>query len=188
MNDEIIKKCEGTDKTKENSSIIEKYEQIYSKFMIGKHSPKIPKIIKNEEQQVVLKYINEVDIFWDEQNLIDNNLENSKIKVKKTLKKNLEEEDNKRNNKNKLIKSLIESSKELINKMIIKNVIKQIKKIKVNADNKMKKEEMYNFKIEITNKKKEKKLKIYNSIEKMRHNKQKNRKSYEKINQVKYIM
>ena len=195
MNDEIIKKCEGIDKTKEDSSIIEKFEQIYSNFMIGKRSPKIPKIIKDEEPQEVSKYINNLDIFLDEENLIDNNLENlirkpsfdlNKNKGKEDSEKNLKEENNKSNNKNKLIKSLIESSKELINKRIIENEIKQINKIKTNADNKGKKEEMNNFKIEIReDKKKEKKLRIHNIIEKMRQNKQKNRKSYEKINQVK---
>ena len=62
---------------------------------------------------------------------------------------------------------MIESSKELINKRIIENEIKQINKIKTNADNKGKKEEMNNFKIEIReDKKKEKKLRIHNIIEK----------------------
>ena len=182
MNEEIIKKCEGIDKTKEDLSIIDKFEQIYSNFMITKLSPKIPKIIKDEEPSGIVNAND--DIFLDEKNLIDKNLESLLRKPSFELNKNvLDKEDAKKdkennNNKNILMKNIIDSSKELITKRILQNKINQINII----SNKEKKNIIITGKSEdIKNHKKLRKDKVK---EKMNNNKQK-KESHKKINQAK---
>ena len=194
--EEIIKKCKGIDKAKEDLSIVEKFEQIYSHFMISKRSPRIPKIIKDEESLIISnRNNNEEEISLDEKNLYNKKYadylvrkpskELNKINDNQVHEDSFENEDNK---KNKIIKNLIQQSKELISKKILDNEIKQINKIKINSDffkEKGKNEDSKNI-IELDNKneatKREKKKKIQNIIEKMKQNKQKYRKSKEKIN------
>ena len=187
--EEIIKKCEGIDNEKEDLSIIEKFEQIYSNFMISKHSPRIPKIIKDEESFLISKK--------GEENLYDKNESNNPIKKPLDLNRNnenqeneeiIENEDKEHNKNNKLIKSLIEPNKELITEKLLNTEINGINEINNNSENI--KEKIKNKKpVEVKNKneisKSEKKIKIQNIIEKMKQNKQKYKKSKEKINNLK---
>ena len=184
MNEEIIKKCEGIDKTKEDLSIIDKFEQIYSNFMMAKLSPKIPKIIKDEEPSGIVNAND--DIFLDEKKLIDKNLESSLRKPSFDLNKNvLDKEDAKKdkennNKKNILMKNIIDSSKELITKRILQNKINQINII----SNKEKKNIIIREKSEDAKnhiKIRKDKVKV---IEKMNNNKQK-KEFHKKINQPK---
>ena len=158
MNEEIIKKCENIDKVKEDSSIIDKFEQIYSNFMVAKNSPKIPKIIKDEEPSLILKINDE-----NEKNLCDDNLAN--LIMRKPLSQELDKNKNK-----KVIKSLIESSNRVMSSKNNKNKNKKDEKNK----NKI------NIKEENEQKKKERKIKIQNIIEKMKQNRKKGIKSKEK--------
>ena len=163
MNEEVIKKCENINKLKEDSSIIDNFEQIYSNFMVVKNSPKIPKIIKDEEPSSILK-IN----YEDEKNLCDEKLAN--LIMRKPLSSELD------NNKNKkIIKSLIESSNRVMSSKNNKNKNKKDEKNK----NKI------NIKEENEQKKKERKIKIQNIIEKMKQNRKKSMKSKEKIEKPK---
>lgn len=201
MNEEVIKKCEGIDKEKEELSLIEQFDQIYSNFMIAKRTPRIPKIIKDEELSPILN-INDEEILLDEKNLYDDNYTNMILRKplleldKKNEKLDIENNDkNENDNKeNKLIKSIIESSKELISKKMILNEIKQINRMKTNINNNndlfnKRKEETKDNKLAINNinddiekRKNEKRIRIQNIIEKMKKNKEKNRKSKEIIN------
>ena len=171
MNDEIIKKCKGIDKDKEDSSIIEKFEQIYSNFTIAKRSPKIPKIIKEEDLSDAINAND--DFFLGVRNLIDKNsayllrkpfFDSKKHAFEKEDLKKEEENNEKYNKKNKLIKNIIDQSKELITKRIIQKEINQISK----NGNKEKKE--YKKGIFITDKNEEsnnqKKFRIQNIVEK----------------------
>jgi hypothetical protein len=160
MNEEIIKKCENIDKVKEDSSIIDKFEQIYSNFMVVRNSPNIPKIIKDEEPSSILKINDE-----DEKNLCDEKLAN--LIMKKPLSQELDN-----NNNKKVIKSLIESSNRVISYKNNKNKKK---------DEKNKNKNKINIKEENEQKKKERKIKIQNIIEKMKQNRKKSIKSKEKI-------
>ena len=210
MNEEIIKKCEGIDKAKEELSLIEQFDQIYSNFMIAKRTPRIPKIIKDEELSPILN-VNDEEILLDEKNLYDDNYANMILRRpslelnKKNEMSGIENNNNENENdtkENKLIKSIIESSKELISKKLIANEIKQINRMKTNINNNGKndlfskrKEEDKNNKLELNNinininnkddiekRKNEKRIRIQNIIEKMKKNKEKNRKSKEIIN------
>ena len=210
MNEEIIKKCEGIDKAKEELSLIEQFDQIYSNFMIAKRTPRIPKIIKDEELSPILN-VNDEEILLDEKNLYDDNYANMILRKpslelnKKNEMSGIENNNNENENdtkENKLIKSIIESSKELISKKLIANEIKQINRMKTNINNNGKndlfskrKEEDKNNKLELNNinininnkddiekRKNEKRIRIQNIIEKMKKNKEKNRKSKEIIN------
>ena len=160
MNEEIIKKCENIDKVKEDSSIIDKFEQIYSNFMVVRNSPNIPKIIKDEEPSSILKINDE-----DEKNLCDEKLAN--LIMRKPLSQELDN-----NNNKKVIKSLIESSNRVISYKNNKNKKK---------DEKNKNKNKINIKEENEQKKKERKIKIQNIIEKMKQNRKKSIKSKEKI-------
>ena len=210
MNEEIIKKCEGIDKAKEELSLIEQFDQIYSNFMIAKRTPRIPKIIKDEELSPILN-VNDEEILLDEKNLYDDNYANMILRKpslelnKKNEMSGIENNNNENENdtkENKLIKSIIESSKEIISKKLIANEIKQINRMKTNINNNGKndlfskrKEEDKNNKLELNNinininnkddiekRKNEKRIRIQNIIEKMKKNKEKNRKSKEIIN------
>ena len=209
MNEEIIKKCEGIDKAKEELSLIEQFDQIYSNFMIAKRTPRIPKIIKDEELSPILN-VNDEEILLDEKNLYDDNYANMilrkpSLELNKKNEMPIIENNNENENdtkENKLIKSIIESSKELISKKLIANEIKQINRMKTNINNNgindlfgKRKEEDKNNKLELNNinininnkddiekRKNEKRIRIQNIIEKMKKNKEKNRKSKEIIN------
>ena len=160
MNEEVIKKCENIDKVKEDSSIIDKFEQIYSNFMVVRNSPNIPKIIKDEEPSSILKINDE-----DEKSLCDEKLAN--LIMRKPLSQELDN-----NNNKKVIKSLIESSNRVISYKNNKNKKK---------DEKNKNKNKINIKEENEQKKKERKIKIQNIIEKMKQNRKKSIKSKEKI-------
>ena len=127
MNEEIIKKCEGIDKEKEDLSIIEKFDKIYSNFMVSNNSPKIPKIINDQE----LTKINIDQIFLDENNCCNNNnlinIDNNKIQYPELNENNIIE----CNHNNKTINEL---DKELINKKILENDNKEINTINTNAN------------------------------------------------------
>ena len=207
MNEEVIKKCEGIDKAKEELSLIEQFDQIYSNFMIAKRTPRIPKIIKDEELSPILN-VNDEEILLDEKNLYDDNYANMilrkpSLELNKKNEMPVIENNNENDTKeNKLIKSIIESSKELISKKLIANEIKQINRMKTNINNNgindlfgKRKEEDKNNKLELNNinininnkddiekRKNEKRIRIQNIIEKMKKNKEKNRKSKEIIN------
>ena len=166
MNEEVIKKCEGIDKAKEELSLIEQFDQIYSNFMIAKRTPRIPKIIKDEELSPILN-VNDEEILLDEKNLYDDNYANMILRKpslelnKKNEMSGIENNNNENENdtkENKLIKSIIESSKELISKKLIVNEIKQINRMKTNINNNGKndlfskrKEEDKNNKLELNN-------------------------------------
>ena len=184
---EIKKRCEAINKSKEDSSILEKFEQIYSNFMISKRTPKNPKIIRNEEPSEILK--SKDDIIFNEQNLIDKNLSNiirkptfdSKKHVffKEETKKD-EETNIKCNKKKQLIKKLM-SSKEPITKRIIKNDINRINSISHIG----KKEEKKSFFITEKNDDLRNKKKLTQMvIEKMKKNKQR-KNTHEKTNPAK---
>ena len=140
MNEEVIKKCEGIDKAKEELSLIEQFDQIYSNFMIAKRTPRIPKIIKDEELSPILN-VNDEEILLDEKNLYDDNYANMilrkpSLELNKKNEMPVIENNNENDTKeNKLIKSIIESSKELISKKLIANEIKQINRMKTNINN-----------------------------------------------------
>ena len=140
MNEEVIKKCEGIDKAKEELSLIEQFDQIYSNFMIAKRTPRIPKIIKDEELSPILN-CNDEEILLDDKSLYDDNYTNMILRKpslelnKKKEISNIENNNNENDNdtkENKLINSIIESSKELISKKIISNEIIQINNMKTN--------------------------------------------------------
>ena len=59
MNEEIIKKCEGIYQEKEDLSLIEQFDQIYSNFMVAKtpKSSNIPKIINEHDLLVQTLYL-----------------------------------------------------------------------------------------------------------------------------------
>ena len=202
MSEEVIKKCEDIDKGKEELSLIEQFDQIYSNFMIAKRTPRIPKIIKDEELSPILNN-NDEEILLDEQNLYDDNYANMILR-KPSLKLNKKSNDisdtennntEKDNKENKLIRNIIESSKELLSKKIIEDEIKSLNRMKTNKNKNnnndiydKRKEEGKDNKIEINNinddiekRKNEKKIRIQNIIEKMKKNKEKNRKSKEII-------
>ena len=123
MNEEIIKKCEGIDKEKEDLSIIEKFDKIYSNFMVSNNSPKIPKIINDQE----LTKINIDQIFLDENN-IECNHNNKTINEldKELINKKILENDNKEiNTINTNAKSNIKDS--INNHCNNKNIIERIK-------------------------------------------------------------
>ena len=168
MDEEAIK-CENIDNIKGDLSIIDQFEQIYSNFMVVKHSPKIPKIIKDEEPSPILK-MNDEESLLDEKNLSDENLEN-------LIMKKPSSEINKNKNK-KLIKNLIESNNRIISNKKNENKKEEFKNGKI-ENNKI------NIKEENEIKKKERKIKIQNIIEKMKQNRKKNIKSKEKINKTK---
>lgn len=195
MSDEVIKKCENIDKAKEDLSLIEQFDKLYSNFMIGKKSPKIPKIIKDEEPSAILNANEEEEIFLDDKNLYDDNFTNLILRKPsfELKKKNREQNsdyniENGNDSKNKIIKSIIESSKELLSKRILSNEIKEYNQLKINNN---KKEEFKNGKMGFNNinaeKRKEKKMQIKNLIEKMKKSKHKNKiiKSKEKLNKAK---
>ena len=131
MNEELIKKSENIDKNKEDLSIIEKFEHIYSNFKIAKHSPKISKIIKDEEPSPII-HINdnedENNFFLDEKNLYDKNFDNYILRNPLSeIDKNIENKTfdyiSPQNDyiKNQKIKSNINSSKKLLNRKILEN-------------------------------------------------------------------
>ena len=70
--EEIIKKFQNIDKAKEDIINIEKFEEIYSNFQIKNISPKIPKIIKDEEPSSIM--MNDDNNFLDDNNFFDKNL------------------------------------------------------------------------------------------------------------------
>ena len=129
MNEEVIKKCEGIDKSKEELSLIEQFDHIYSNFMIAKRTPRIPKIIKDEELFPILNF-NDEEILLDDKNLYDENytnmilrkpsLELNKKKETSNIENNNNDDNDNDNKENRLIKSIIESSKELIIKRLLK--------------------------------------------------------------------
>ena len=129
MNEEIIKKCEGIDKEKEDLSIIEKFDKIYSNFMVSNNSPKIPKIINDQE----LTKINIDQIFLDENN-IECNHNNKTINEldKELINKKILENDNKGINNN--IKNKNDNNKKKYSQKEKKS-IKRYKCINGDIDN-----------------------------------------------------
>ena len=150
MNEEIIKKCEGIEQEKEDLSLIEQFDQIYSNFMVAKSpkSSKIPKII-NEHDLSITTNINIEENFLDENNLFKNSNIDIDSKQFHELNKNIEKQNNNSNNENdviennnsKLIKDQIQINKELINNKIIENENNEKKQIKNNVKNNDRKKE-----------------------------------------------
>jgi hypothetical protein len=131
MNEEIIKKCEGIDKEKEDLSIIEKFDKIYSNFMVSNNSPKIPKIINDQE----LTKINIDQIYLDENN-IECNHNNKTINEldKELINKKILENDNKEINNNINNKNDNDNDKKKYSNKE-KKVIKKYKCINGDIDN-----------------------------------------------------
>ena len=161
--EEIIKKFQNIDKAKEDIINIEKFEEIYSNFQIKNISPKIPKIIKDEEPSSIM--MNDDNNFLDDNNFFDKNLTyfidgNQFL----GLDKSNEKENSKDNNKSS--RTHFESKKEALSQKRLQ------KKIQRNLENKKGDK--------IINEKEIKRKRFIQMIEIIKKNKPKRKKSLEK--------
>ena len=161
--EEIIKKFQNIDKAKEDIINIEKFEEIYSNFQIKNISPKIPKIIKDEEPSSIM--MNDDNNFLDDNNFFDKNLtyfiDGNQFFG---LDKSNEKENSKDNNKSS--RTHFESKKEALSQKRLQ------KKIQRNLENKKGDK--------IINEKEIKRKKFIQMIEIIKKNKPKRKKSLEK--------